>query len=59
MIENEKRQLLIILLVEFLSFIRASIAYPTIPPLFLQPTGFHMIPLEWGDTFYTKAKAKL
>ncbi len=49
MIKEEKRQLRILLFVVFLSFIGASIAYPIIPPLFLQKTGSHLIPLAWSD----------
>lgn len=47
---QEKKQLLIILLIVFISFIGSSIAYPILPPLFLHATDQLIISPEWSDT---------
>ncbi|WP_133137434.1 MFS transporter [Legionella rowbothamii] len=47
---KEKRQLWIILLIVFISFIGSSIAYPIFPPLFLHSTDQSIISPQWSDT---------
>ncbi|MFJ1269902.1 MFS transporter [Legionella lytica] len=47
---KEKKQLWIILLIVFISFIGSSIAYPIFPPLFLQSSDQPIISPEWSET---------
>lgn len=47
---HEKKQLWIILLIVLISFIGSSIAYPILPPLFLQATDQLIISPEWSET---------
>lgn len=47
---QEKKQLWIILLIVLISFIGSSIAYPILPPLFLQSTDQLIISPEWSET---------
>ncbi|MGM9454812.1 MFS transporter [Legionella bozemanae] len=47
---QEKKQLWIILLIVLISFIGSSIAYPILPPLFLQSTNQLIISPEWSET---------
>ncbi|TAK77029.1 MAG: MFS transporter [Gammaproteobacteria bacterium] len=47
--QEEKQQLFIILLITFIGFVGASIAYPIFPPLFLHPTLGSIIPSTWSD----------
>lgn len=49
-IAQEKKQLWIILLIVFISFIGSSIAYPIFPPLFLQSTDQLIISAQWSET---------
>lgn len=49
-INEETKQLWIILLIVFISFIGSSIAYPIFPPLFLQSSDQLIISPEWSDT---------
>ncbi|WP_454785334.1 MFS transporter [Legionella sp. WA2024007413] len=46
---QEKRQLWIILLIVFISFIGSSIAYPILPPLFLQSSDQLIISPGWSE----------
>ncbi len=47
---HEKKQLNIILMMVFMSFLGASIAYPILPPLFLHPTSHALISTSWNET---------
>lgn len=47
---KEKKQLWIILLIVFISFLGSSIAYPIFPPLFLQSTDQLIISPQWSET---------
>ncbi|KTD60372.1 transporter of the major facilitator superfamily (MFS) [Legionella sainthelensi] len=49
-INQEKKQLWIILLIVLISFLSSSIAYPIFPPLFLQSTSHSIIGTEWSET---------
>lgn len=48
---REKKQLHIISIIVFMSFLSASIAYPILPPLFLKATSHGLLPSNWSDTF--------
>ncbi len=48
-IMKEQKQLWIILLIVFISFIGSSIAYPIFPPLFLQSTDQLIISPQWSE----------
>jgi len=45
--QDSKRQLTVILMVVFIGFIGASMAYPIFPPLFLHPQHGGIIPSSW------------
>ncbi|CAM2951462.1 transporter of the major facilitator superfamily (MFS) [Legionella steigerwaltii] len=47
---HEKKQLWVILLIVLISFLGSSIAYPILPPLFLQSTDQLIISPEWSET---------
>ncbi|KTD06401.1 transporter of the major facilitator superfamily (MFS) [Legionella gratiana] len=49
-IDQEKKQLWIILLIVLISFLSSSIAYPIFPPLFLQSGSHSIIGTEWSET---------
>ncbi|MCW8469720.1 MFS transporter [Fluoribacter gormanii] len=48
-ITQERKQLWIILLIVLISFIGSSIAYPILPPLFLQSSDQLIIAPEWSE----------
>lgn len=45
--QNERQQLLIILIIVFIGYAGTSMAYPIFPPLFLHPTPNSIIPFAW------------
>lgn len=49
-INQEKKQLWIILLIVLISFLSSSIAYPIFPPLFLHSSSHSIIGADWSET---------
>lgn len=47
--KDEKQQLWVILLIVFIGFVGASIAYPIFPPLFLHPENHAIVPSAWNE----------
>lgn len=47
---NQKSQLFVILLIVFVGFVGASMAYPIFPPLFLHPVNSHALSSAWSNS---------
>lgn len=48
LLQEEKKRLIVILLITFIGFVGASIAYPILPPLFLETHHHTIISPEWS-----------